>query len=455
MTTSQNNAVKRDAPAPPHIPLAIMGAYGIIQLLLALWFPYCFLFFLLWPITMVAYIATHVLLRFVTLRLLVGQPPRLDMSLRRLYMSVPGAPLSRRRFALSYLLPDTIHAVLLIALTLLLPKELRGVTVAVLILHIFVLAVVSGWLTVLLKGRRGVLLTEAAGRVSLRSPVAEGIGDAPDASSEATPMLTDGANDSASAPADAPKEQRFYPVLYVLAILFFFVVAALFAFLLWESGLGLKFPVLHIVLLQPALWAVLISLAALVFCVVSLYRKQSEGTLHLLFIALFGVPSLFMVSLLGLFYGGESRTDNIKHYGVFDTYVAADVVDFLPEKITDDMTPIQYSYRFYYSMDITYEIYLEVKLTESAYETWREQYRESLVDFPYEEGIREAVLTNDRFDIDRVERCIQSPKLRKILFSDAEHTLIFVVMWGGDPIYFKDSAYVQRFPAVVSEPQSE
>lgn len=456
MTANPNGyRVKREMSAPLHAPILVFAAYIVLQILFCLMFSHSLWILFLCVVIAFLYLLTHALLRFLFLRLFVGRDITCKISLWRLDLSVPSAFLSRWRFALGYVLPYAMHAAIDVAVIVFLPYELQGICLAVFLMHMLVFLVALERMISILLEKGDVLLNDVTGRVRVFCKTSELWDDA---------LLREEAPPSAAATelageqktADQAKaEYRYGKAAGVIGIILFSAVAAFFAMLAFEPIVYFKYPVLYFVPLNPSFWFFLFALISVIFCVVSLRKKRYEGVVPLILLSFFLLVPLCAVvgiaSTIGL--GGASKTTNIKNYGVYDSYVSERYLDFFPESITDDMTPIRYSYVFTNRFDAEYEVYLELKMTQTSYEAWREQYEDSLVDFPHASGYQEAVLSNDWDEISLEHQHVSARDARKILFCDAECTVIFVTINGG--IYFRDSAYFQRFPDAVHIKKTE
>jgi len=457
MSKPNGYSVKREMSAPPHVPILVLAAYIVLQVLFCLVVPHSLWVLFLCAAIAILYLLTHAALRFLFLRLLVGRDIACKMSLWRLDLSVPSAFLSRWRFALGYILPYAVHAAIDVAVIVFLPYELQGICLAVLLMHMLVFLVALAQLISVLLEEGDILLNDVTGRVRVFCKDSEPRDDAPFLE-EATPSVdvTELAGEQKTADR-AQEVHRFGKAAGVIGILLFSATAAWFAMLAFEPIVFFKYPVLYFIPLNVSLWFLLFALIGVIFCTVSVCKKRYQGVVPLVLLSFFLlVPLCSVAGLVSLIaHGGASKTTNIMNYGVYDSYVSEDgYLDFFPEKITDDMTPIQYAYVFTDNIDPEYEVYLELKLTQASYEAWREQYKDSFVDFPYASGYQEAVLSNDWHEIDLEHRYMSARDVRKILFCDAECTVIFVTINGG--IYFSDSAYFQRFPdAVYMKKQNE
>ena len=157
--------------------------------------------------------------------------------------------------------------------------------------------------------------------------------------------------------------------------------------------------------------------------------------------------SILPLSIMLLLGGGDkvSATTDINNYGIYDKCVTENLRIF-PDKITDDMTPIRYSYYYDYSWDYVYEIYLEVQMTDSSYNEFKSEYCDSLSNFRFADGYEEFVV-EDKLNPEKGNNSYYTscPNIIKIIFNDAENIVIFVFMFGYDPFDLKNSAYISRF----------
>ncbi|MBQ4510190.1 MAG: DUF3267 domain-containing protein [Clostridia bacterium] len=143
----------------------------------------------------------------------------------------------------------------------------------------------------------------------------------------------------------------------------------------------------------------------------------------------------------------KSYTTDVNNYGVYD-YPEYMADDYFPEKITDSMTPICYSYYLDGFFDVVYELYLEVQMTETEYEKYKSQYENELKDFFFASEYSEYVISDETSMYTTYsfeENYMDSPDIRKILFNDKDDTVIFISIYGLDPFYYENSYYFKRF----------
>ena len=202
---------------------------------------------------------------------------------------------------------------------------------------------------------------------------------------------------------------------------------------------SLKYPRLSNITESVTFYIFLAFSLLLIYCIKTIDKHRFFKILLCWCLIFAALPGTFICMLLG---NSFSYTEKIENYGVYDDFVAESINDIFPTEITDEMTPIRYSYCYDISWDPVYEVYLEVKLTDSAYAELRSKYESEIVAFPYAEGFSEYVISDD---MQAGDDYISSPNVCKIIFSDTDNTVIYEMMYGFDPFYFKNSAYIDRF----------
>ena len=238
-------------------------------------------------------------------------------------------------------------------------------------------------------------------------------------------------------------KSAFSKVIHWVGIVLFLISIILLSIVLYDRFFSLNFPLLVNLFTNPTLYFILL------FIALSIYFAATKG-LHTFFktvvvvVTLIGILPLSIILLLA---GGEkvSATTDINNYGVYDKCVS-EGLEIFPDEITEDMTPIQYSYYYDWSWDYVYEIYLEVRMADSYNNELKSQYSDSLSNFRFAEGYEEFVI-EDKLnpEIRNNSYYTSYPCIMKIIFNDADNIVIFECMYGCDPFDLKNSAYISRF----------
>ncbi len=152
-----------------------------------------------------------------------------------------------------------------------------------------------------------------------------------------------------------------------------------------------------------------------------------------------------LISAFQVSFEGKSYTTNIENYGIYDYNL---VDDHFPQEVTENMTPVYYSYYLDGLFDIVYELYLEVEMPNEEYEKYKSQYENDLKECFFAPKYTEYVLS-DKTSVYTVhsleEGFMDSPDIRKIIFNDEERIIIFLSIYGLDPFYYENSYYFKRF----------
>ena len=238
-------------------------------------------------------------------------------------------------------------------------------------------------------------------------------------------------------------KSAFSKVIHWIGVVLFSFSIILLSIVLYDRFFSLKFPLLVKLFTNPTLYFILL------FIALSIYFAKTKG-LHTFFktvIVIVTLISILPLSIILLLGGGDkvSATTDINNYGIYDKCVTEDLRIF-PDKITDDMTPIRYSYYYDFSWDYVYEIYLEVQMTDSSYNEFKSEYCDSLSSFRFADGYEEFVV-EDKLNSEKGNNGYYTsyPNIIKIIFNDAENIVIFEYMYGYDPFDLKNSAYISRF----------
>ena len=246
------------------------------------------------------------------------------------------------------------------------------------------------------------------------------------------------------------RKDRFSVFVTIFGIVVFSISVILLACVLYDRFFSLKFPLLINLLTNPTLYA-LFFFIALIVCFALTSGKKTVLKAITVVIVIIGILPLSFVLLLG---GGKkvSMTDDIENYGIYDKLVDEDLKIF-PAEITEDMTPIKYSYYYDWTWDHTYEIYLEVRMGADAYDKLKAEYSDSLSDFRYADGYEEFVISDNlKAELKDGDYYTSNGSVIKIIFNDAENIVIFEYLDGdGEPMKLEDSAYIERFNIELSQ----
>lgn len=238
-------------------------------------------------------------------------------------------------------------------------------------------------------------------------------------------------------------QNKFAKFIFWIGIVLFLISIILLSIVLYDRFFSLKFPLLINLFTNPTLYFILL------FVLLMIYFVTTKGihTFLKTVIVVVTLISILPLSIMLMLSGGKkvSATNDINNYGVYDNVVRKDL-EIFPSEITEDMTPIQYSYYYDWSWDYVYEIYLEVQMTDHSYEELKAKYSDSLSDFRFAEGYEEFVI-EDKLnpEIRNNSYYTSYPNIIKIIFNDAENIVIFEYMYGCDPFDLKNSAYINRF----------
>ena len=188
----------------------------------------------------------------------------------------------------------------------------------------------------------------------------------------------------------------------------------------------------------------LFSITVIVIASLTMKKLYKTKLAMIILLALFALPLTIISATQGSFYY-KSHTTDINHYGIYDSeYIT---IDHFPENITDDMTPVYYSYYYDNSWDYCYELYLEVKITDNTYEKLKAQYENNLKNCFFASDYNEYIISDYPHNyINEDGSCyMNSPDIRKIIFNDKDKTIIYVSICGLDPFYYENSYYFKRF----------
>ena len=193
----------------------------------------------------------------------------------------------------------------------------------------------------------------------------------------------------------------------------------------------------------PSLWIALACIGIIVFCSLTVKKHRLLKVVIAACIIIWGIPIL-IISAMFPSGSGLAYTNDIENYGIYNYYDDEWMPALFPEEITEDMTPVYYSYYHSMMFDGVAEIYLEVKMTDDAYADLKSQYEGQLVGCWYDTDCVEYAKA-DKFFVYKDEGYCDGPDIKKIIFNDKENIVIFEYLYGIDPMYFENIYYFERF----------
>lgn len=158
-----------------------------------------------------------------------------------------------------------------------------------------------------------------------------------------------------------------------------------------------------------------------------------------IFLAILGTILLnILLIVLILVYSVHPRqyvTTDLNDYGYYqgnydDEYVQTFITSFFPEKIADNWTDVNYSYRAQKNDTYAFEAYLEFQIEDpEEFQNFIHQYTGGDVhDFQYDSSFKEYVIA-DNFNLtDSNSNHIESCNIGKILYSEESQRIIFIAM---------------------------
>lgn len=188
----------------------------------------------------------------------------------------------------------------------------------------------------------------------------------------------------------------------------------------------------------------LFSVAVIVISSATMKKFYKTKLAIIILLALLGLP-LTLISAMQSSFDAKSHTTDVNNYGIYDSEYM--MIEHFPENITDNMTPIYYSYYYDNSWDYCYELYLEVEITDNEYENFKTQYEDGLKNCFFASDYKEYVFFDNpqNYINEDGSYYMNSPNIRKIIFNDKDKTVIFVSICGIDPFYYENSYYFKRF----------
>ena len=228
----------------------------------------------------------------------------------------------------------------------------------------------------------------------------------------------------------------------LICIVSIFLIAHILILFFGESS-DIKFGTYEPAFYQrPSLWIALAYVGIIAFCSLTIKKYYLLKDIGGALIIIFSIP-LISLSLTSPFGADIAYTNDVDNYGIYNSYDGW-MPELFPKEITEDMTPIYYSYYHDMVMDGVMEVYLEVKMTDSAYNALKSQYAEQMKKCWYDENYSEYVKC-DKFFVYKDQGYCDRPDVRKIIFNDTEKIVIFEYMYGIDPMHFENIYYFERF----------
>ncbi|MBQ8145660.1 MAG: DUF3267 domain-containing protein [Clostridia bacterium] len=232
-------------------------------------------------------------------------------------------------------------------------------------------------------------------------------------------------------------------VASIVCIVFFILGALLFAMILYTKYANLLLYEKPLPLFKlMSFYLTLICIIGIIYSAITLRKHMAFKCLLAVIMVIFAMPAILLSGTQG---GDVSQTTDIDNYGVYD--YPEYMPDYFPKTITNEMTPVTYSYYFDYSWDWCYELYLETEMTDGEYEKYKSQYSDKLVECWYDSSYLEYVMRDEpnlrrNDDGDYYMSC---PTIKKIIFNDETKTVIFWAVIGSDPFYLENSAFFEKF----------
>ena len=196
------------------------------------------------------------------------------------------------------------------------------------------------------------------------------------------------------------------------------------------------------------IWSFYLCILSAVVVLITVFTMEKLYVIKIIAIVLYVILFIPVTCLFPLQANidGKSCTTDINNYGIYDyDFYIED--DYFPESITEDMKPVHYSYFLYDSLDLVYELYLEVKMTDDEYKNYKSKYENELKECFFAPNYVEYSISDKPtfFCLNDEKYEMSSPDVRKIIFNDEEQVIIFVSIVGGDPFECEHSYYYKRF----------
>ncbi len=164
------------------------------------------------------------------------------------------------------------------------------------------------------------------------------------------------------------KNERYAKIISIVLMVFASVGLILHTLVFIGDRTYIKFAVDEPELYKhPSLWIALACVGIIVFCSLTIKKHHLLKGVIAACIIIWGIPILIFSSMFHL-GSNLAYTNDVENYGIYNYYDDEWMPELFPEEITEDMTPIYYSYYHNMELDGVVEIYLEVKMTVSAYD---------------------------------------------------------------------------------------
>ena len=152
----------------------------------------------------------------------------------------------------------------------------------------------------------------------------------------------------------------------------------------------------------------------------------------------------------------DHRTTDIGEYGKYDNCVNEHEIKFFPQLNEDIMSDFKYSYNVDCVIDCAHEIYLEFTIEdEDEFAAFINEHQSSIIqenenvivqefiyDTSYTEVVIEDYICSRYADVGLVIDCAY---VRKLLYNEETHSVIFVNLYVMDYWEFENSTYISRF----------
>lgn len=382
----------------------------------------------------VLYTLVYILIRCIVLKIVTRAPIRCGFHSFYAYAFAQSRLLSPNTVLITKAIPNLLFSIASILLVIFSFGASLEYTICVIFLSVHVIfSIVDSYATpTLLKFRHtDALVADVGDRLAIF------VADPSTAPSyDSAPELAEWIDALASEEND--NDAKGYSILGIILLC---VGAVLYSLILCDSIFGVLYPVYENLSGNPSLYACLVHIVLIIYFIATYGKHMFVKAMVSIFLLLTMPITFIMVALTT---PKISHTTDIANYGRYDECLT-DGIGIMPKEINEHMSPIRYSYYCDMTWDTTYEVYLEVKMTDSAYEALKSRYSDELVSSSLGEELLEYVITDELGTHKEHPEYVDYPRIEKIVFIDKEYTVIFVTMYGNDPFYVENSAYFDRF----------
>lgn len=152
-----------------------------------------------------------------------------------------------------------------------------------------------------------------------------------------------------------------------------------------------------------------------------------------------------MLSLSACDFGSKRVTD-IQQYGKLENYIK--LPEFFPDSV-EDYSVNAYAYNLESWMDVCYEIFLDITVTESQFDELLSDVMSNSVKCYYSDGFHEVVFQDSYtiFNDDQNQAVVGYADIEKIVYNPDTYRIVFVAFHANDTgVYpLKDVAYFNCF----------